>query len=370
MTKKSGGDRISMNTEWTKGRIFRYAGTGTAGYGGDGQKADTAELNGPAGLACDRQDNLYVAEIFNSVVRKINAATGIITTVAGCGLSGFAGDGGPAVNARLNGPEGVFVTVGGDIYIADTCNERIRMVDAGTGIIRTITGTGEAGYNGDGMDARRARLNHPSGIVVDSKGNVYFGDYRNDRIRKVDTDGMISTYAGTGVHGYSGDGGPAVEAEINDVYGMAIDREDNVYLIDSLNFAVRKIDARTGGISTVVGKGKPGPVTEFTRPEDGYIGGTAYDKGTIGMEVPHAVEADVQGNVFIADTASCRIRMFDRKRNRVYTVAGNGRRGCSGDNGPALEACLDVHGLRMDSRGNLYFLDFHNHIIRVVRFNE
>ncbi len=356
------------DSKWIKGTIYKYAGTGIAGYSGDGGKSDVALLNGPAGLAIDNEDNVFVAEIHNNLIRKIDAKTRIITTVVGCALNGFDGDGGLAIYAKLNGPEGVFVDMYGNIYIADTHNQRIRMVEAQTGIISTIAGTGEAGYNGDNMRARKAKLNYPSGIVVDSKGNVYFNDYKNDRVRKIDQYGMISTYAGTGIHGYSGDGGLAYNGQINDVYGLGIDRNDNIYIMDSLNYAVRKVDAKTRIISTVVGKGSPGSIVEFESVCSSFIGGPVHEKGTIGMEVPHAVEVNSDGNIFIADTGSYRIRMVNLEQDLLYTVAGNGVKGCFGDNGKALDASLNVHGLRIDSNNNLYFVDFHNHVIRVIRF--
>jgi hypothetical protein len=348
--------------------IYRYAGTGIAGYGGDGDKAEMAQLNGPAGLAIDKDDNVFTAEIHNNVISRIDAKTGIISTVAGCGLKGYDGDGGPAIHARLNGPEAVFVDDYRNIYIADTYNHKIRKVDVQTGTITTIAGTGEAGYNGDGIKAYDSKMNCPAGVVADSYGNVYFNDYKNDRIRKVDPEGIISTCAGTGIHGYSGDGGPADKAMINDVYGLGIDKNNNIYIMDSLNFAVRKVDARSGIITTVVGKGKPGPVIEFESICNSFIGGLLHDKGTIGMEAPHAVDVDSEGNLYIGDTGSYRIRMVDMKKDSVYTVAGNGEKGCSGDGGPALGARLGVHGLRMDSKNNLYFVDFHCHVIRVIRF--
>lgn len=355
--------------KWANGTIYRFAGTGVAGYGGDGEKADAAHLNGPAGLAVDKDNNVYVAEIHNNTIRKIDYKTRIISTVAGCGYKGFEGDGGLAINAKLNGPEGLFVDNLGNIFIADTYNQRIRMVSSRTGVIETIAGTGETGYNGEGIRATDAYLNYPAGVVVDSKGNVYFNDYKNDRIRKINIDGIISTYAGTGIPGYSGDGIPASKAQINDVYGLGIDSKDNVFIMDSLNFAIRKVDADSGIISTIIGKGEPGPIVEFEKINDAYIGGPLHKKGTIGIESPHAVEVDSKGNIFIGDTGSYRIRMVNLERNLVYTVAGNGNKGNSGDNGPALCACIGVHGLRIDSLNNLYFVDYHNHVIRVVRFD-
>ena len=359
-----------MKTKWTNGVIQRYAGTGIAGYSGDCEMADIAQLNGPAGLAIDKDDNVFIVEIHNSTVRKIDAKTGIISTVAGCGERGFDGDGELAIKAKLNGPEGVFVDDSGNIYISDSNNERIRKVDSHTGIINTVAGTGEAGYNGDNIKAEDSKLNHPSGVVVDKKGNIYIGDYRNDRIRKVSSDGIISTFAGTGIYGYSGDNGPADKAQINDVYGLAIDVYDNIYIVDSLNFAIRKVEAKSGIISTVFGKGEPGQVEEFINVNDGYISGEKHDKGKMGTKVPHAVEVNKDGYIFISDTDSNRIRIVDYNQNLVYTIVGNGKEGCSGDGGFALDACIGVHGLRIDSNNNLYFLDYYNHVVRVVKFTD
>jgi len=357
-----------QSINYSLGKIYNFAGTGQAGYSGDGEKADLARLNGPAGLAIDKDDNIYIVEILNHTVRKVDAITNVITTVAGCGLQGFDGDGGLAIHAKLNGPEGVFVDEHKNIFIADTYNHRIRRVDGQTGIITTIAGCGNDGYNGDGIKACDAMLNSPSGVVVDKMGNVYFNDYRNDRVRKVDPEGMITTFAGTGTKGYSGDGDLADKAQINDVYGLAIDKYDNIYIMDSLNFAVRKIDAKTKVITTIVGKGVPGLITEFEKVSNSYIGRVSHEKGTIGMEAPHAVEVSSDGNLIIADTGHHRIRLIDVLHDTVYTIAGNGEKGCIGNNIKALNASLCVHGLRMDSANNLYFNDFENHVVRVIRF--
>lgn len=356
------------DVKWIEGTIYRYAGTKTPGYSGDGLWADEAQINGPAGLAIDSSNNVYIAEIHNHIIRKIDAKTNRITTVAGCGCKGFDGDGGPAIYAKLNGPEGVFVDRFGNIFIADTYNQRIRKVDAKTGTISTIAGTGKAGFNGDNIVACTAELNLPAGVVVDYKGNVFFNDYKNDRVRKIDLNGIISTYAGTGIPDYSGDGGPAESAGINDVYGLGIDKEDNIYIMDSLNFAVRKVDSNTNIISTVIGRGMPGPIIEFEGVSKSFLGGPVHEKGTIGIKAPHAVEVNSEGKIFIADTGSNRIRMVDLVQDLVYTIAGNGENGCSGDNARALDASLCVHGLRMDSDNNLYFVDFQNHVVRVIRF--
>ncbi len=357
-----------QDINYSLGKIYNFAGTGKPGYSGDGDNSDLAQLNGPAGLAIDKNDNIYIAEVFNNTIRKVEVITNRITTVAGCGIQGFQGDGELAIHAKLNGPEGVFVDEYDNLYIADTYNQRIRRVDGQTGIITTIAGCGDAGYNGDGIKACDALLNSPAGVVVDKMGNVYFNDYRNDRIRKIDIEGIISTFAGTGTKGYSGDGDIASKAQINDVYGLGIDKYDNIYIMDSLNFAVRKIDAKTKVITTIVGKGIPGPITEFDSISNSYIGRVVHEKGTIGMEAPHAVEISSDGNILVADTGHSRIRIVDLKQDLVYTIAGNGEKGYTGNNVKALDASLCIHGLRMDSANNLYFNDFINHVVRVLKF--
>ena len=355
---------------WRDGRVCGFAGTGEPGYYGDGGPACYAKLNGPAGLAIDKLDNVYVADLINCVVRKIDDRTGTILTVAGSGQRGYEGDGGPATQAKLNRPEGVCVDDKSNIFVADSGNHCIRKIDGRTGIIKTIAGIGREGFGGDGGKAEKAILNHPAGVVVDSHSNTYFNDYRNDRIRKIDNQSIISSYAGTGVPGYSGDGGPANRATINDVYGLAIDKNDNLYLIDSLNFAVRKIDPDTGIISTIVGQGRPGPVIECSPILQSFLAGRSHPKGAVGSEVPHAVEIDSQGNLFIAETGAHRIRMVDKNKHCLLTIAGSGKPGWTGDGGPARQASLEVHGLRIDSKGRLFFIDFIHHVIRVIEFPQ
>ena len=349
------------------GKINTFTGTGKPGYSGDGSMANEALMNGPAGIAIDCNDDVYVVEILNNIVRKINTKTNIVSTIVGCGDKGFYGDGGPANKAKLNGPEGMFVDSYGNIYIADTWNQRIRRVDAYTNTINTIAGNGEAGFSGDGGNACDANLNRPSGVVVDTFGNVYFNNYNNERIRKIDKNGIISTFAGTGECGYSGDGGLASKAKINDVYGLAIDKE-NLYFVDSLNFAVRKINIHSEIITTVCGKGEPREIVEFENIENSYLGGIAHPKGTVGGEVPHGLDVSSEGYIFIADTGVNRIRVIDTVENQVYTIAGTGESGYDDDGISALQSKLNVHGVRVDSNGNIYFVDFHHHVVRKIMF--
>ena len=208
------------------GVISTVAGDGTLGYGGDGGAAVAAQLHFPAGVAPDGAGNLYIADVHNHRIRKVDAA-GVISTVAGSGRSGFGmggygGDGGAAVAAQLNTPTGVALDRAGNLYIADWSNHRIRKVNA-AGVITTVAGNGTEGYGGDGGAAVAAQLNAPSVVAPDGAGNLYIADVGNDRIRKVDSSGVITTVAGTGTFGFSGDGGPAVAARLWNPYGVALD---------------------------------------------------------------------------------------------------------------------------------------------------
>ncbi len=230
--------------EVSGGTITTFAGNGTAGYSGDGGVATSAELYSPVGLAFDAKGNLYIADTDNSAIRKV--ANGAISTVAGNGLEGYSGDGGAALSAQLSYPEGVAVDAAGNLYITDTLNYRIRMVSP-TGNIATIAGNGVAGYSGDGGPASQSQLSYPTGIAVDSVGNVFFAD-AGASVRKIYVNGPIITIAGNGAVGYSGDGGLATSASLNGPTGIAVDTKGNVYVADSANNAVRLLQFATTGM--------------------------------------------------------------------------------------------------------------------------
>lgn len=365
-----GGEVEAPLQRYLAGTISRFAGTSEAGFDGDGGPARSARLNGPAGLAIDHAGNVFIADLRNHAIRRVEVRTGVMTTVAGCGERGFAGDGGPATEGRLSAPEGVAVDADGNIYIADSGNQRIRKVHARTGTITTIAGTGLPGFDPAVQPAIRARLHHPSGVVADRAGSVYFNDYANDVIRRVDPAGIISTIAGTGKPGFSGDDGPAARAEINDVYGIALDRAGSLFFVDSLNFRVRRIDAATGIISTVLGDGPPGPVVEFAPVVEARLGGRAHAKGTIGSAVAHGVDVDSEGNVFVAETGLHRIRMLHRASGRFFTIAGCGTSGVAVEGQPAREAAIETHGVRVGPDGTLYSVDFQHHFVYAIRFPE
>jgi N-acetylneuraminic acid mutarotase len=239
--------------------IYTYAGTGTEGFSGDNGPALNAELWWPAGEAMDAAGDLYFADIVNSRVRKVDASTGVITTVAGNEGIGYGGDGGPALDASFSSLQGVALDTAGNIYIPDDLNNRVRRIEASTGIITTIAGTGTPGSSGNGGPAVRAELYWPTGVAVDSAGDVYISNLGDNLIQKVDAvTGNISTVAGTGGFGYNGDGIPATSATVWAPYGVSLDPGGNLYIMDGGNYRVRRVDATTGIITTIAGDGTNG----------------------------------------------------------------------------------------------------------------
>jgi sugar lactone lactonase YvrE len=234
------------------GIITTVADTGKAGYSGDGGPATKARLNVPIAVAVDRDGNFYLTDGDNYRIRKVDKE-GIITTFAGTGEAGYSGDGGPATSAKLTSPGSTAFDAQGNLYLAD--HARMRKIDR-SGTITTIAGTGHAGYSGDGGPATEADLT-VADIALDGKGNIYFSDLENQRIRKIDREGIIHTVAGSGKRGYSGDGGPATEAALKDPWGIAVDGEGNLFFGDHHNSVIRKVDS-DGMITTVAGTGKTG----------------------------------------------------------------------------------------------------------------
>ena len=237
------------------GTITTIAGTGERRFGGDGGPAIRAQLDAPSGVAVDGEGNLYIADASNHRIRKVDSI-GTITTIAGTGEQGFGGNGGPASQAHLFFPTGVAVDGAGNLYIADVGNHRIRKVDS-TGTITTFAGTGERGFGGPGGPAVQAQLDAPSGVAVDEAGNLYIADHNNNSIRRVDSTGTITTIAGTEERGFSGDGGPAIQARLSLPYSVAVDSAGNLYIADASNHRIRRVDS-TGTITTIAGTGERG----------------------------------------------------------------------------------------------------------------
>jgi len=332
----------------TPAPISTVAGTGIYGYGGDSGPATAAQLDVVCALASDAKGNIYIADSWNHRVRKI-ASNGVITTVAGTGQPGYAGDGGAATSAQLAYPRGLAVDAQGNLYIADSANSRIRKV-AADGKISTVAGSGVAGYSGDGADAASAQLNYPRGLAVDGAGSLYIADSWNYRVRRVSLQGQISTAAGNGTYGSTGDAGQATAATLGFVQSLALDRQGNLYVSDVYNHSVRKI-AANGVISTVIGGG-------FGSAGDGGSAQSAQ------LKFPRGLGADSQGNLFVVDAGNHRVRMVSPS-GTITTVAGTGTAGFSGDGGAASAAQLNnPYDVVLDASGALVVADVRNYRVR------
>lgn len=383
----------------SNGVITTVAGSGVGGYSGDNGPATSARFDDPQAVAVDSSGNLYIADTDNFCVRKV--ANGTIATVAGNGLQGFSGDNGPAVSAQLNSAYGIAVDSRGNLYIADTENNRVRKV--ANGVITTIAGNGTQGFSGDNGPAISAELRFPFGVAVDSAGNLYIADTENQRVRKV-ANGVITTVVGSGAQGFSGDSGAATSAELSDPEGVAVDSAGNLYIADIQNSRIRKV--ANGVITTVVGGGTPvggngsaisaqlvspagvatdaagnlyiadpasnrvwkisnGMIAPFTGNGTPGFGGDGGPATAAQLNYPWGLAVDSAGNLYVADTNNQRIRKVTD--GVITTVAGNGMGGFSGDNGPATAAQLNTpRGVAVDSSGNLYISDTENQRIRKV----
>ncbi len=391
----------------TTGVITTVAGNGIGGFSGDGDPATSASIKGPFGVAVDAPGNIYIVDYYNNRIRKVDAF-GVITTVAGNGTTGpYSGDGGAATSASLYGPTGISVDASGNLFIAVQNNQRVHKVNA-SGIITTVAGNGTAGYSGDGGTATAATLYFPSGVFIDVAGNIYISDNNNNRIRRVNTSGVITTVAGNGTPGYSGDGGLATSASLKYPFGTSVDVAGNIYIVDTYNGRIRKVDT-TGVVSTVAGNGTSyfgdggvataaslaGPAGIFADSSGSILiadrnnhrirrvdasgvmttvagSGTAGYSGDAGSAVsanlfePYDVAVDPSGNMYIADSLNNRIRKVDTS-GVITTVAGNGTAGYSGDGGLATSASLNKPiGIATDLTGNIYIADSSNNRIRKV----
>lgn len=337
--------------------INTFAGSDIRAWSGDGGLVKNATLNGTQNVYADKQGNVYISDLVDNVFRKVDAKTGIITTVAGNGLNGFSGDGGPATQASFSNAFHIVADDWGNLYISDLSNSRIRRVDAKTGIVQTIAGTGLTDFNGDGNSALATNLYIPFGIAIDKDGNLIFSDQAGLRLRKLNMrTKIITTIAGNGNRGYGGDGGPATQAMLDFIWNVAVDpNSGEIYISDQENARIRKINPHTGIINTVAGNGIVG---------NSGMGGLATN-ATFSMPVGIAVAKN--GDLYIGDQLLSQVYVVDKKTGIINLVAGNGTSGFSGDGGPSVNALLSwTNSLSFGPDGTLYVDDANNNRIRKI----
>ncbi len=289
-------NNVVRRVDKTTGVVTTVAGTGESGYGGDGGPATQATMREPYSLQVDGNGDIYIVDRLNAVVRKVDAATGIITTVAGTGEVGYSGDGGPGDQAMLREPNDCFLDGKGGLLIADIQDQRIRRLDLISGMISTFAGNGDKERSGDGKPALESSFLGSRAVCMDSKGNTYIAEREGNGVRKIDASGIMSTVAGTGERGYEGDGGPALTATWGSPKALRCDAQDNVVVVDTENHAIRVIHADSGIVTTIAGgrlggEGDGGPATEAA------------------MDRPHGCGIDIDGNIFVADSNNHRVRV-------------------------------------------------------------
>jgi sugar lactone lactonase YvrE len=346
------GNRV-LRYDASAGTVTVVAGTGRFGFSGDGGLATDANLRGPRGLAFDAAGNLFIADSDNNRVRRVDAATSVITTVAGSGTWGSGGDGADALAASFEWISGIALNAAGDLFISDEFAQRIRMVSAATGIITTIAGNGIDGDGEDGIPAVSTNLSWPEGIVVDAAGNLYVADKNNHRVRKIAADtGIVTAVAGSIGIGSGPDGVPATETTLTSPTGVALDGAGNLYITDDGTASVRVVAADTGLINTVFG------------------GGSSNSDGpalSVRLNTPEAVAVDAAGVVYVAEWDGNRLRQFAPDTQLVTTLVGNGTALFCGDGQPAVGACLaSPRSLAVDTNGNIFVSDYDNQRIRRI----
>ena len=290
-------DRI-RRIDMADGSISTVAGTGQEGYSGDGGPATRADLHDPYEVRFDSDGNMYFVEMLNAVVRKVDAATGVISTIAGTGQRGYSGDGGPAVAATFSRPHSIALDGKGSLYIADIGNHRIRRVDLSSGVVTTFAGTGERSPTPDGAPLEGTPLNGPRALAFAPNGDLYIALREGNAVYRLDVGAnRLHHVAGTGEKGYTGDGGPAVVATLAGPKGIEVGPDGGIYVADTENHAIRRIDASEGTVSTVAGDGKV---------HDGPDG----DPLTCGLARPHGVFVGPDGSIYIGDSENHRVRVI------------------------------------------------------------
>lgn len=345
---------IAAAAQQPKTQIKSIAGTGQAGYSGDGGQAAKAQLNNPFGVIVGADGAIYFCDTMNHVIRRI-ARNGVITTVAGSGRKGYSGDGGLATRAELNEPYEVRFDRQGNLFFVERMNHVIRRVDRRTQIISTVAGTGQPGFSGDGGPANKAAMNQPHSIQFDNNGDLFICDILNHRIRKVDLEtGLITTFAGTGEKNVTPDGAKIAGTALNGPRAIDFDRQGNLWLALREGNAVYKLDLKAGTIHHIAGTGRQG----FT--------GNGGPAKLATLSGPKGLSIAPNGNVYLADAESHSIRMIDIKTLTIELVAGTGEKG-NGTDGDSLKCAMArPHGVFVHKTGEVFIGDSEAHRVRVL----
>jgi len=347
---------LALGASTWAGSVETIAGTGVSGATGDGGPAAKAQVGNPYGLTIGPDGALYVCEINTHRVRRIDMKTGEISTVAGTGKMGYSGDGGPAIEADLNEPYEIRFDEPGNMFFVEMKNAIVRRVDGKTGIISTVAGTGTDGFSGDGALAVRAQLNRPHSIAFDSSGQLYVCDIGNHRVRRVNLkSGKIETFAGTGEGLPTPDGAKVKGTPLNGPRTMAFGSDGDMYLALREGNTVYRLDMKRQTLHHLAGTGEKGWEGD---------GGSAKQAKLAG---PKGIGVGPDGSVYIADTESHTIRRIDPKADSIETVVGDGKRHDGPDGDPLKSGLARPHGVYVDAEGVIYIGDSENHRVRIVR---